>query len=122
MAGERIARLLKDAKGNDQDRSDILYGRVTRTNPLQIEVEGRFKIGQEHLVLSRTVQDLTLSFNVPTYSPTYTKIEDKNVVNGLNTGSQTVNLQVFRKLQVGDKVSMIRGRKGQLFYVLDRRV
>lgn len=100
MAGERLASLIKSARPHETEMSDIVYGRVTSTSPLAVEVEGRFKIGKEHLVLSRTVQDLTLKF----------KVKDEEV-----------SLQVFRDLRAGDKVSMIRGQKGQLYYILDRR-
>ena len=112
MAGENLARMLKDAKGNAQDFSDILYGKVTRINPLNIEVENRFTISKEHIVLSRVVQDQTVSFNVPTYSM---------VGDDLREGSRSVSVQIFRNLKVGDEVSLLRGQKGQLYYVLDRR-
>ena len=112
MAGERLARLFKDAKGNAQDFSDILYGKVTRTNPLSIEVENRFTISKEHIVLSRVVQDQSVSFSVPTYS-----LDGDN----LREGSRNVTVQIFRDLKVGDEVSLLRGQKGQLYYVLDRR-
>lgn len=104
MAGERLASLIKQAKPHEKEMADIVYGRVTSISPITVEVEGRFKIGKEHLVLSRTVQDLTINFTVPTYQ-------------GTHHGS----IQVFRDLRVGDKVSMIRGQKGQLYYILDRR-
>lgn len=121
MAGERLASLIKQAKPHEKEMADIVYGRVTSTSPLVVEVEGRFKIGKEHLVLSRTVQDLTLSFDVPTYSANHKNVNGESVVGSLNQGSRQISIQVFRDLRVGDKVSMIRGQKGQLYYILDRR-
>lgn len=121
MAGERLASLIKNARPHETEMSDIVYGRVTSTSPLVVEVEGRFKIGKEHLVLSRTVQDLTLSFDVPTYSANHKNVNGESVVGSLNQGSRQISIQVFRDLRVGDKVSMIRGQKGQLYYILDRR-
>lgn len=121
MAGERIASLIKEAAGNKQDFSDVLYGKVTSISPLKVRVEGKFEIGKESLQLSRTVQDLTLSFSVPTYTANHKQIDGESVVGSLSQGSRQVTLQVFRDLRVGDEVSLLRGRKGQLFHILDRR-
>lgn len=137
MAGEKIARMLKDSKGHEQNFSDIVYGRVISTSPLQVEVEGRFRIGRDHLVLSRTVQDLFIEFQVPTYSANTNSIPivpvsdgkvdvdadvtNRSVVTGITEGTRTVQVQVFRDLRVNDRVSMIRARKGQIYYILDRR-
>lgn len=137
VAGEKIAQLIKNAKGNEQDYSDVLFGQVTNINPLTINVENRFDVTQQHLMLSKTVQEYSVTIELPTVSAT-TKdivqppvIENKvgvdsdvsyqNVVTGISVGSRQVTIPIFRSLQVGDQVSMIRAQKGQLYYVLDRR-
>lgn len=137
MAGEKIAQLIKNAQGNEQDYSDILFGQVTGVDPLKINVENRFDVTQQHLVLSKTVQEYSVNIEIPTVSATTNDIvqppviENKvdvdsdvsyqNVVTGISVGSRQVTIPIFRALQVGDQVSMIRAQKGQLYYVLDRR-
>lgn len=137
MAGERIAQMLKKAQGNEQDFTDILFGRVTGVNPLKINVENRFEVTQRHLVLSKTVQSYSVNIEVPTVTSTSTDIiqppvsdgkvdvdsdvSTRNVVTNVSVGSRQVTIPIFRTLQVGDQVSMIRAQKGQLYYVLDRR-
>lgn len=102
MAGEVIARFLADAKGREIDKTDLLYGRVTRVSPLEIEVEGRFKISSEFIVLSQMVKDYTVTAEMP-------------------SGDEEIKINIFRALRAGDKVSMLRVRKGQAYYVLERR-
>lgn len=137
MAGEKIARMIKDAKGYETEQTNIVYGRVSSVNPLIVEIEGRFPVTRDHLVLSRTVQDLTLEFNVNDYSASQTQINvvpvsggkvdvdadvgSATVTTNISANPRTIRIQIFRDLQVNDRVSMIRAQKGQMYYILDRR-
>ena len=99
MAGEVLAGMLKKAKGNETQVTDLVFGRVTSVTPLKIMVESRFEITYDFIILSQMVRDLTVYLDV---------------------GGQPHAVQVFRDLRVGDKVRMLRGRQGQVFYVLAR--
>lgn len=137
MAGEYLAKKFKELENQLADSSDLIYGRVTGTHPLSIQVEGRFTIGAEHLTLSTTVKELTVSFNLNDYSADNMNInnvpvsdgkvdvdadvDSVSVTTGISANQRTITLQIFRDLQVGDQVSMIKSRKGQMYYVLDRR-
>ncbi|WP_249686295.1 DUF2577 domain-containing protein [Enterococcus casseliflavus] len=81
----------------------MVYGVVTSTSPLTIRVDNRFSITSRHLILSQMVRPLSVSISVT--------IDGKT-----GTGSS----QVFRSLQSGDRVRMLRVSKGQKYYVLDR--
>jgi len=99
MTGERLAKKIKQQGRSDNDLSDLVFGVVTSTSPLRIKVDSRFEIGSTHILLSRMVKNLTVSIT----------IDGK-------TGSATI----FRALQAGDKVRMLRLQKGQIYYVLER--
>ncbi|SEN73479.1 Protein of unknown function [Amphibacillus marinus] len=137
MAGERIAQMIKAARGNEQDFSDVLFGQVTQNKPLIIRVDNRFEVTEQHLVLSRNVQPYSVKVEVPTIASSSTgfvqppvlagkidvnsDVSYQNVVTDVTVGSRLINIQIFRALEVGDYVSLIRSQKGQLYYVLDRR-
>lgn len=99
MAGEKLAQLIKNSRPKESELADLVYGHVISTSPLIIRVENRFEIGSNFIELSRMVKELVISIT----------IEGK-------TGSATV----FRNLQSGDKVRMLRVQNSQKFYVLER--
>ncbi|AUJ86840.1 DUF2577 family protein [Enterococcus sp. CR-Ec1] len=99
MAGEKLARVIKDNRPKDSELSDLIYGLVTSINPLAIRIDNRYSVGSQHLILSQMVKNLTVTITID--------------------GKQGT-AQVFRPLQVGDHVRMLRVSKGQKFYVLER--
>lgn len=103
MAGEHLARIIKDSKPKENHLSDMVYGVVTSTSPLTIRVDNRFSVTSRHLILSQMVRPLSVTISVTIDGRT-------------GTGSS----QVFRSLQSGDLVWMLRVSKGQKYYVLDR--
>ena len=96
---EKLAQEIKGGKPKSDELSDIVFGKVTDTSPLTIQVEGRFPVTSNFLILSHAVKELTITMT----------IDGK-------TGSTTV----FRNLQVGDTVKMLRAQRGQMYYVLER--
>lgn len=100
MAGEKLAKAIKRAKPKESDFSDLVFGVVTSTSPLKIKVdENGLELDRRFFILSRMVQPLTVSIT----------IDGK-------TGTGTV----FRALQTGDKVIMLKVQKSQRYYVLER--
>ena len=99
MAGEKLASIIKKTKPRPSDLSDLVYGVVTQASPLVIRVENRMDVTSNFLILSRMVKELTVTITIDGKS-----------------GSATV----FRNLQVGDGVTMLRVQQGKKFYVLER--
>ncbi|MGL9971573.1 DUF2577 family protein [Enterococcus sp. DIV1420a] len=99
MAGERLARAIKQSRPKESEFSDLIYGQVISTDPLNIRLENRFEISAPFIELSQMVKNLTIAVNV----------EGK-------IGYATV----FRDLEVGDKVRMLRAQKSQKYYVIER--
>lgn len=100
MAGEVFVDVMRNI-ANDISRSsystDILYGEVISLSPLTIEVDNRFEIDEEFLILSTLVKKKEITLQ-----------DDTNVV-------------LWNDLSVGENVILLRHSGGQRFYVLDRR-
>jgi len=139
MAGEVLAKMINDAKPKEQDFANLMYGRVLAINPLKIEierVEGSFTISNNQIMLSQMVQDFSISINVPAVTITTDHINNValdgtrpdvdadvssiEVITGINTSFQSQEIQIFRALQIDDRVKVLRCGKGQKFYVLER--
>ena len=60
MAGEKLAKLIKQQKPSAGSLTDLMYGVVTSTSPLKIRVDSRFEVGAAHLVLSQMVRRLVV--------------------------------------------------------------
>ncbi|CAI3285351.1 hypothetical protein CIRMBP1310_01230 [Enterococcus cecorum] len=96
MAGEKLAKLIKQQKPSAGSLTDLMYGVVTSTSPLKIRVDSRFEVGAAHLVLSQMVRRLVVRT------------------------SDGASVEVFRDLVPGDTVRLLRVSAGQKFYVLER--
>lgn len=99
MAGEKLAQLIKNSRPKESELSDLVYGQVISTSPLIIRVENRFEISSSFIELSRMVKELIISITID---------------------GKTGNATIFRNLQPGDKVRMLRAQNSQKFYVLER--
>ena len=99
MSVEKLANAIKNNKPRSDELSDLVYGKVTKTSPLTILVESRFEISSPFLILSQMVKNLSVTVWID---------------------GKSGSAQVFRGLQVGDGVMMLRVQKGQKYYVLER--
>lgn len=75
--------------------TEIKFGKVTSTDPLKIRITNQFELPEELLIVP---QHLT---------------EYKLKVNG---GELLVN----NKLEINDKVAILRSQQGKYYYILDR--
>lgn len=101
MAGELIARMISEAKNNIPTNScGLLFGQVTKINPLEIYIDSKYALTQDMLILMSPVKEKKVSF----------------YVDGIKH-----EIEIFRNLRVGDKVCMIKSQGNEFFYVLDRR-
>lgn len=98
MGVERLAEALVQNQNRPEESSDLLYGLVVSSAPLKIKVDNRFVVGGNQLVLTTPVRELTVPCTC--------------------TGGGTV--KVFENLKNGEKVLLIRVKRGQQYIVLDR--
>ena len=102
MSGDKLYGLFKTIAQRavpSENMTDLLYGQVKSISPLRIEIENKYTIEKDQLFLSPLCIRKTI------------QVDTKPVI---------VTVEVWRGLQVGDKVVMLRHDKGQGFYVLQR--
>lgn len=130
--------------------TNVMFGTVVSVNPLQINVEQRFTITEEFLVLTKNVKDYTTtvtanwntentnldlthnhtinefttnSGGTDNHSHGVNSIQTQNC--NLNTTHQhsisgTKTITIHNALKQGDKVVLIRAQGGQKYVVLDK--
>ena len=83
--------------------TDIMFGNVISNSPLKINVEQRFTLTEEFLILTKNVIDYTIDVTINEAS----NVEKKKIT-------------IHNKLKKGDKVTLIRVQGGQQYIVLDK--
>lgn len=100
MDGNRLLNVIRQASKNTNGaETDLVYGQVISTNPLQIKVDNRFVVDAEFITLSALCKDKTIIIKV---------------------GAEDVIIQVWKGLAVNDKVRMLKVHSGQMFYVIEK--
>lgn len=99
MGVENLAQFLVSNKNNKNDQSDFLYGLVTSTSPLKIKIENNLELTSSFLILTSAVK------------------EKKVRCTCRDGGSE---IEIVKKLEVGERVILIKGNEGQRYIVLDR--
>src|SRR5690606_21681796 len=95
-----LVNLIKQASLGAMESSNpvaVMFGTVTKTNPLEVNVEQRFTLTREFLVLTERLAEYK------------TTIAGQEVV-------------IRKGLQAGDKVILLRVQGGQQYIVWDRVV
>lgn len=80
----------------------FLYGQVVGINPLNINIEQRLTIDENHIILTSGVQDRQVEVEL--------------------TQGVKKTMKIYGALKVGDKVQMLRVHDGQQYVVLDKVV
>ena len=107
-----IRKVVLDAV-NAQKLTDIVYGKVISVNPLKIYVDQKLTLEKEHLVLTRAVVNHEIDL-----------IRGSRISYGLKgwdfPDEDKWRYKVLNKLEVDDKVVMIRTHGGQQYIVIDK--
>lgn len=122
----------------------ILYGTVTAESPLEITIEQRLRLAENHLVLTRNVTDFQteISFDDPEikneiqignrpFAPDGTLITNPDlgteesvpaIIQGKFSFKEKVKHKItcYNALKTGEIVLLIRMQGGQRFIVIDR--
>lgn len=104
MAGERLIKMLNSRGGKDSDYADVVYGVVTSTEPLKVQLSNNMVIDDNFIVLGRHIGKY--------------KVTGKGEVNGQKVSFK--GLEIDNSLKKNDKVTMIRMDGGQQFYLFER--
>ncbi len=128
--------------------ANVMFGTVISINPLQINVEQRFTITEEFLVLTKNVKDYTTTVTVNwNTESTNLDLTHNHTVSGFTTNqaenhshnvdslqtqnynlntvhqhsiSGTKTITIHNALKQNDKVVLIRAQGGQKYVVLDK--
>lgn len=100
MAGNRLLKVIMEASKPSQGQvTDLLYGKVTSTNPLKVSVDNRFELPSSFLILTSLVTNHTVNMTVD---------------------GETKPYEVNLGLEVGEAVILLRVHNGQKFIIIDR--
>jgi hypothetical protein len=123
-----LADSIKSFALNAVDNSSpliLFYGIVKQANPLIINVDQRFDLEEDKLILSSLVQDfeadVDLIFSTEDETHTHDVSEGtitENTHNHLISGVKTVTFRLG--LKAGERVLLLRKQGGEKFLVIDR--
>lgn len=107
-----LTNLIKTAARQAVDASNpvhILFGEVTSADPLEVNVDQRFNLTADFLVIPESLSRYEVDLS---HSHSYS---------GGTTGESLTSLVVIREgLQVGDKLILIRVQGGQKYVIFDK--
>ncbi len=114
---------------NDADLSDVCFGTVTSSSPLQVKVEQKFTIGAANLIVPQHLTSYTVQVTIDweTNQDTYTH---KHNVEGTDSSddtrtyklgiSGTKTMTINNALKSGDSVILVKQLGGQKYLIIDR--
>jgi len=115
--------------------TDILQGTVVSVKPLSINVEQRFTLTEEFLILTKNVKDYKVNVSIDWITEnTELNASHSHSVDGISTESSTFDtnhnhsligtkqITIHNGLKVGEKVILLRNQGGQKYIVLDKVV
>ena len=114
------------------ETTDLLFGVVTSVSPLKIKIDNRFEVDERFLILSALVKETIIKIPkreenehthvIPQHTTSLGGQQDPHThtVPQMDTLSALPDIFLWRGLQVGDKVRILRVNQGQMFYVLER--
>lgn len=109
-----LLNLIKRAAAEAVDASNpvqVLYGEVIAADPLAVQVDQRFILTTEFLVVPEGLAPYTVD------------LRHSHGYDGSTTGSALADPVVIRRgLEAGDKVILLRTQGGQQYVILDRVV
>lgn len=99
------------------DFSDVVYGQVVSVAPLSIKIDDKNVISSNMLVVGALCKETIIKIPFPE------KGEVKHKHQGVHgpTSMELPQIQLWRGLNVGDTVILIRFAQGQKYFVLQRK-
>ena len=110
MAGERLIKMLNSRGGKDSDYADVVYGVVTSTEPLKVQLSNNMVIDDNFIVLGKNIGKFKVSGKATINGSDVIKIEKITFK----------DMEFDNSLKKNDKVTMIRMDGGQQFYLFER--
>lgn len=107
MAGELLLELMNQRGGNSNEYTDLVYGTVIDTSPLQIQISQTLILTDDFVTLGEhcTKHKVKMTYNDRTSN---------------NDEKRTETVTIDESLQKGDGVILIRQDGGQEFFALEK--
>lgn len=125
--GSKLVRVMTEAgKQSNKDTADFATGKVVSVSPLQINVDDKIQLTEEFLILSpfciEKVLELghTHGYNGSTGTAASHSHDYFGTTHEDGPGDSGTFL-LWRGLEVGDSVTMLKSNGGQTYYVLQRK-
>jgi len=129
MLGDLVESMKKAALDavDNSDPTCIMYGKVIKVSPLEIQVNQKLILKKEQLVLTRDVTDYTIKVKATTHTVEQnpdglgmTHIFGSPEGGGTSHAHGISEIKILNALKVGEEVILIRQSGGQEYIVLDR--
>lgn len=111
----RAVQQISSNAGQAGQPADIMSGTVVGTNPLKINVEQRFDITQEQLIIPERFTDHKVEISFEEETGNAGEPEHKH-----KYGGEKITVTVHGALKKGDSVELIRQQGGQKFLIADK--
>lgn len=109
---------------NASNPAAILFGKVIKTSPLEINVEQKMILTQEFLVLTKNVSnyETNVKIDINTSNTNLSiNIENENIdLTHKHDIKETTRVTINNALKVNDNVILMRAQGGQKYIVLDK--
>lgn len=114
-----------------RDPVNVLYGEVTSISPLEVNVDQRFTLTADFLVITERVTRYEVQ-KVIDFQHTHQYVDEweninEEMVSDVKTtdsagGTITLDIVIREGLELGDKVLLLRVQGGQKYVILDKVV
>ena len=132
-AAVRMLNIMKSqSKSNPATVCSLVWGTVTSIDPLAIQIDGKTTITEQFIILHSCCKESIIKIPteeivkhlhvVPLHTTDTGGSQDPHThnVQPFNTLMAMPEIRLWRGLEVGDNVRMLRINEGQLYYVLER--
>lgn len=113
----KLAQLMREAGKTPQNEVvDIVIGEVTSVDPLRVKIENR-ELSQSFLIVGALCQETAindLAFTIPSH------VHQAGNTTTEASKSTPTRVLLWRGLQVGDRVFMLKVGRGQKYYIIQR--
>ena len=114
-----ITRKMVKQRAQSSDMSDCVYGTVLSVSPLSVQLDSRTTLGENQLVVGALCKETIIKIPFPEKGQV--KHKHQAIHNGMhNTTEELPEIQLWRGLNPGDRVIVIRFNNGQKFLIQQR--
>jgi hypothetical protein len=119
---DRILKIIKQAGSGAVEAGNpivILFGSVTNDNPLEVNVDQRFSLTKDFLIIPERLTHFEIDLK---HMHGYQDTSDSGDAKSSTEEALLEPIVIRRGLETGDRVLLLRVQGGQQYLILDRLV